>query len=134
MRAVESIFEIGILDYSKVSRQASKTVVPTSGNRNKVDILPHIPTRTIFMRVQGKDAHKKAMQRAKKKGTVVFCNKVQTSYYLNKIEYLNLNQVPLTVEIEMEQEFELSKALEISNPQKRMLEQKYEIELIDRGE
>ena len=76
--------------------------------------------------------HDRAIQRARRLGKVLSCRKVSADYYTNNIEHLNLHQKPLTVELELEPEFTITKALELTNPQ--IDEPKYGIEVIDRGE
>lgn len=139
-------FEIGILDYSRATKQrASKNAfkvvkegVPqctdslSAGWRyKKIDLPDKVPFRTVFRQFK---TYKQAKRCADNLGSVLFCRKVDSSFYFNKIEYLNLKQTPRTVEITKEDEFILNAEGELTPTQmdtKTELEQKYEIEIVD---
>lgn len=99
-------FEIGIIDHSQ---DRVMPYHPEIDGKHKVDIV-HKIQKVIFLR-----GNQKAVKRkAEKMGEVVFCRKVDSSYFLNKIEYLDLKQVPITLPIVTEQEFTLNKDMELT--------------------
>lgn len=105
------LFQIEVLDFTKRNNNYTKTVLMDKGNgREKVDLLAETPCRTLVGRFKD---HKRAIRWGKRFGTVKECYKVDTSPYLNNINYLNLDQKPITVEIELE-EFTLNENLEIT--------------------
>lgn len=66
-------------------------------------------------------------------GTVLHCVKVDTTPYLKNIEYLNLHQEPMEIEIDKE-EYVLNKAMELSRPRKRYSDKDFNAEVIDKEE
>ena len=137
-----NLYEIGVLNYSKVKKRTNTVVL--SGDRekypmtyaesgtsakNKIDVKPQAFLRTIFRKAKDQS---RAMRMGAKLGTVQYCRKVDASYYFQKIEYLNLNQQPPTVEIRNEDLFVLNAQGELTVAQERTkgeLEKKYEIEI-----
>jgi hypothetical protein len=137
-------FEIGILDYSKLKKRNSNqlafdilhggqsiyTFGHEAGWRYRKENTNSRPTfRTIFR--QAKD-NKRAKRIAERLGTVLFCQKVDTSYYTRAIEFLKLNQKPLKVSVVQEDEFILNANGELTptlRATRRELERKYEIDI-----
>ena len=105
-------FEVGILDFGHLVGKATTAFFPSYG-KNKRDMLPQPEAKTIFVTAKDGD---KAKKKAESFGAVQFCRKVDVSYFLNKIEHLNLNQKPLVIELAVEQHFELNKDMEITSP------------------
>ncbi len=130
----EHVFQIEVSDYgcrpTKYRDYKNPLWWDNEGNQGKVvDILPPPPSRTLIPL-----SHKntKAIKRwARRFGMVTSCHKVDKSYYLENIEHLNLHQEPLTIEVEQE-DFVLTKALELERPRKRFEDKKYNIEIIDK--
>ena len=78
---------------------------------NKIDILPERKHRTIFFPSKN---YKKARDWARRKfGNVLYCRKVDASYNLRRIEYLNLRQDTIDILIE-KGEFEIGSNFEIT--------------------
>jgi hypothetical protein len=135
-------FEIGILDYSKQRKRQNKlssfdVIDNTSDIRGfghdagwrfrKSNTNPSPNMRTIFRQAKDKN---RAMRIAEKLGTVLFCQKVDTSYHFLKIEGIDLKQKPITVSIELEDEFILNAKGELTPTMKATrteLEKKYEL-------
>lgn len=85
------------------------------GRVKVVDRKPIAPRRTkigLFYNIKG------AKKWGRKFGTVISCHKVDKSPYLKNIEYLNLKQEPLTIEL-VQEDYVLNKALELERPKKR---------------
>ncbi len=130
MSVIDRIFEIKVLDYSQVRNRNGKTYVPTSGNRNKIDILPEIPCRVLFKRAKN---YEQAKRWGDSFGTVVYCQKIDISYYLAKIEHLNVVEKPIELEIDTG-EFVLNKAMEITQPRRKTEHKKISLEILDKQE
>lgn len=145
MSAMLAWYEIGVLSYSKSKKRANTYVSPGVSdvvvggeygishvppkNKVKIDVKPQGFLRTIFR--QAKD-HARAMKKGERVGTVQYCRKVDASFYFQKIEYLNLRQKPLAVEIKTEDLFILNEQNELTLTQQKTkdeLEKKYEIEV-----
>ncbi len=75
-----------------------------------VDILESESYITLFLTTRSYD---RALSAAKKAGRVIFCRKVDPSYKLRRIEFLNLHQEPITIEVDR-REIEVSPELEIT--------------------
>jgi hypothetical protein len=87
--------------------------------RKTVDTLPEIPCRTIVQRFKD---YKAALRFGQRFGTVKECRKVDTIPYLSNINYLNLDQKPIAIEMEREEEFELTDTLEVRRTQEPKLD------------
>jgi hypothetical protein len=72
----------------------------------------------------------KAKRWGSRYGTVISCRKVDKSRYLENIEHLNLKQEPPTIELAQE-EFVLSRTLELERPRRRYDVDKININIID---
>ncbi len=111
----ESIFQIEVIDFRK---------------RNNGHYAPRRPRRTLFF-------HGKSKERAEswgaRFGTVLHCRKVDTTPYRKNIDFLDLHQEPISIEIERE-EYVLNKALELSRPRKRYSDKLFDAEPIDNEE
>jgi hypothetical protein len=105
------LFQIEVLDYASRDARYTKTVLMDNGyGREKVDILSEIPCRTLVGRFKN---YKRALRWGQRFGTVKECHKVDTSPYLNNINYLNLDQKPITIEVDLE-EFTVNESLEVT--------------------
>jgi hypothetical protein len=145
--AISQWFEIGVLDYSHARLRKTTYVPPGESDvvmneqyglsyippmrksKGKIDVTTGIPMRVIFRRAK---THKVAMRMAERIGTVLFCHKVDASYKMQKMEYIELNQKPMTVEIAVEDQYILNAKGELTATQqgaKGMLEQKYEVQV-----
>ncbi len=94
-----------------------------------VDAMPVAPRRTL---VELFYKYEQALRFGQRHGTVISCHKVDKSYYLENIEHLNLHQEPLTIEVEQEEDFVLSRTLELERPRRKYNEEKYNIEVDDK--
>jgi hypothetical protein len=138
-------FEARILDWSRAKPKRSTFVppgesslvmndqyglsyVPTANKlRGKVDIVTGIPIRVLFLRAKD---HKRAKRIAQRIGTLLSLRKVDASYKIKKVEYIELNQKPMMVEVNLEDQFVLNAKGELTPAQqstKGMLEQKYNL-------
>lgn len=125
----ECLYQIEIADYSKRNSGSGYTLtVFENGKKQKVDILPEAPRRTLLKRAKSSELAKRWGARF---GTVISCFKVDTEKYLNNIEYLNLAQEPIA--IEAEPEYFLNKNLEITRPRREFGGKKIELEIVDEG-
>ena len=81
--------------------------------------------------------HAKSAEIAKrwgaKFGTVLHCFKVDTTPYLKNIEFLNLHQEPMEIEIDRE-EYVLNRAMELTRPRKRFSDKNFDVEVVDKEE
>ncbi len=120
-------FQIVVQDYASWNKDALKTVLVSDGDggKQKLDILKEIPCRTLLHRVRD---YKAAIRWGERFGTVLERRKVSREPYLKNAEYLNLNQKP--VSIQMEPEFVINKAMELTREPQR--EQKIRIEIVDK--
>lgn len=119
------LFQIEVLDFSArkqgYDNYDRRTFKDNDGIiRKTVDTLPAIPCRTIVERFKD---YKAALRYGQRFGTVKECRKVDTSPYLNNINFLNLKQQPLTIEIE-QPEFTLTDSLEVTRAE---TETKFEV-------
>jgi len=105
----DHLYQLEIIDFQK---------------RNNGD---NAPSQTKIKRAKSADIAKKW---GAKFGTVLHCAKVDTTPYLKNIEYLNLNQEPLEIEIDRE-EYVLNRAMELTRPRKRFGDKK-DIEVVDK--
>lgn len=137
-------YEIGVLDYSHKKKSVAHNGVFLNTSRGlpfdsygmdagwrfrKVDKKEKVPVRVLFRQAKNKD---RAINLARKLGTVIFCHKVDSSFHFKKIEYLDLKQKPPTVTIANEDEFVLNSQGELTPTMKatrQELEKKYEIEI-----
>lgn len=97
----EHLFQIVVKNFSKRDRNGRRdtVVVPRNGIRKKVDVEPEAQRRTLIKAFRNAKA---AMRWGRRYGTVVSCQKVDTSYYLRNIEFLNLEPA-MKIEIETEE-------------------------------
>jgi hypothetical protein len=93
------------------------SLVP-KGKVKLVDTMPIAARRTIV--TQPTNKNKESIKRwAARFGTVISCRKVDSSPYTQNIEYLNLKQEPIVLEVERD-EFVLTEDLELERPQKNV--------------
>lgn len=139
-------YEIGIRDFRNVSHKSETFVsrgvsdlvfndryglsyVPPT-NKRKEDNKPKVHIRTIFRQAKSQN---RAMRIAERLGTVIFCHKVKTHYHFEKIEHLNLHQVPWTIDVEPDDEFILNAQGELTptfRATQEALERKYEVDFV----
>ena len=104
------VFQIEVLDYAHRKESGARTIGGnTHERRAKIDIPLYVPHRTLVGRFKDTNAAKRWGSRF---GTVQSCFKVHTSYYLENIEYLKLEQ-EVSVRV-TEQEFTVNRDLELS--------------------
>ena len=121
----ESLFQIVVVDYSQRGNGHRKTYVPPSTNveaRKKGKKLEqtdyakidgdYVLHRTLFRWAKnGKRAMRKVGRRF---GSIISCRKVDSHYrHLNMIEYLNLDQKKIEVDMTVE-EFTMNRDGEVS--------------------
>ena len=111
LKAREQYFEISVMDFAARPLSNGGTFVSTDKKaRTKLDVLPEIPVRTFLRPFT---SYKRAKRWGDSRGTVIACNKIDPSYYLKKIERLNIIEKPIVIPVETE-EFELGANLEIT--------------------
>jgi hypothetical protein len=113
----EKVYQIEVVDYSRQSAACDTILVIAENNGHglikvKEDIMPPPPRRTLPKRFK---SNKQAKKWGSRYGTVVGCHKVDTEYYLRNIEYLNLKQEPIVIEVEtgeyvMGRDFEVARS------------------------
>ena len=125
----------GIIDNTLVMKLALRNTytvaqgaVVKGREKRKIDVLPRVPCRTHIKRFKDSKAAKKWGGRF---GTVISCFKVDTSPYLKNIEYLNLHQEPLTIEMDRE-EYTLGSGLELQRGGRRAKGRNIRIEILDK--
>ena len=110
----EHLYQIVVEDYSKKRNGRRETILFSDGNtKKKVDIVPQVPRRTLFKRTA---KYKTALRYAEKFGTVISCQKVDESYYLKNIEFLNLGE-PRPIVIDRE-EIVVGKDFSVKRPRR----------------
>jgi hypothetical protein len=108
----ESLYQIEVLNFSRRQNYHSEDVVTKGKGKLKViDTEPQGEVRTLFKRAKDKELAKRW---ASGFGSVISCDKVDVTCYLENIEHLNLNPIP--IQIVAEQEFTINKDLEITVP------------------
>ncbi len=114
----ESAYQIEVLDFSRRrNRHYGLRGTPNGKGRKEEDRLPVADHITKVFRFRNPEAAKRwAAKKGKKKRSIISCHKVDISPYLQNIEHLNLNQEPLTIEVE--QDYVLNKVLELTRPRK----------------
>lgn len=100
--------------------------ISPKGKIKVVDTLPVAHRRTLLELFYN---YRHAIKWGARYGTVISCQKVDKSYYLNNIEHLNLNQEPITIELEQE-DYVLSKTLELERPRRKPGVGKLNVEIV----
>jgi hypothetical protein len=117
MSISESVYEIVVQEFSK-NGNFHLPFVPSeikSKPIKETDKPTRVPSRTLFK--QSKD-YRRAKKWGERFGTVISCQKVDVSYYLAKIEHLNVIVKPASIELDIGEEFVLNKTMEIKYPKK----------------
>jgi GH25 family lysozyme M1 (1,4-beta-N-acetylmuramidase) len=83
------------------------------------------------MIIPAKDTER-AKRIGRKHGRVLSCEKVDVSYYLNKIEYLKVTDKPIKIVYDKGEEYILNEALELSRPTKDYSDKIYSVEVVDK--
>ena len=124
MSAREHLFQIEVLDF----RRSSYNHPSGSSNHfafKEADRWESAPSRTVFKRAKHE---KTAKNWAKRFGSIISCVKVDTIPYTRNIEFLNLEEGMLTIQMESS-DFLVNKTMELSKEPQRT--QKIRIEVID---
>lgn len=112
-RQLDTEYEARVVPYSH-NGNGHNTVVASYTVHDEVykhvDILKSESYIALFLTARTYD---RALSAAKKVGRVIFCRKVDPSYKLRRIEFLNLHQEPITIEVDR-REIEVSPELEIT--------------------
>lgn len=130
MSYLEREYEIKIIDYvgSRKSTHINTFLPVRSSNYDKtakkIDIMSAVRYKVLFKRARN---YKSALRWGQKQGTVISCQKVDVSYHMSKIEYLNVVTKPIPIDVDM-QEFVVGEGLEVSV----VNEEKTRVEVVDR--
>lgn len=112
-RGLDTEYEARVIPYSQRHNGHNDIVASYTVHDEvykHVDILQPESYITLFLTTKN---YERALVAAKKVGRVLFCRKVDPSYKLRKIEFLNLHQEPITIEVDR-REIAISPSLEIS--------------------
>lgn len=129
----EHLYQLVILDYSKKNNNhhylvdGCPPVIDVKDGRIKVvdTLSSQPPHRTIISR---RKTAKAAMRWGSRYGTVISCEKVDTTSYLKNIEYLNLKQKPRIIKLDKE-EFIVTKRLELEHSLDTGVKKVFEIDI-----
>ena len=128
MRNTAILYRIEVADFKgrslKVREPRLNTSLASLSALNKMkfaDVPQSTPIKVLFRRAKDSKA---ARRMGEKIGTVLACCKAKSEPYLKNIEYLTIDNKPISVEVRLE-EFTLNKNLEVS----RQKEQKYNVEI-----
>lgn len=109
--------------FSEECPQCGNKDLYQKGKVKVVDTLPVAPRRTLVELFYG---YKQAIRWASKFGSVISCHKVDKTRYLENIEHLNLEQE--AVRFEVEQDYVLTRSLELERPRKTFSEKEFDVE------
>ncbi len=115
---LDIVYQTEVIDFSRrKNRRYGLRGTPNGRGRKEEDRLPVGDRETNVSHFKNAESAKRRVsKKGKKKRSIISCRKVDTSPYLLNIEHLNLNQEPMTIEVE--QDYVLNKALELSRPRK----------------
>lgn len=91
---IAPVFEVVTCNYE--GSEVKTVSVPVDKAGMKRDVLVNQHYETHFVERHNAES---AKSRASKYGSVMSCQKVDPFYFLHKIEFLNLHQIPMVVEI-----------------------------------
>lgn len=132
MSTRERLYQIKVLNFAKSKNEyKSPFIIFDEQGRvpagNMVDRMPDVPSRTLLKRFKD---NKAALRYGNRFGTVISCHKVDTDPYLKNIEFLNLKQEPIEIEVDRE-EYVLNKDLELKRPRRKSGGRQVRIEIVD---
>ena len=125
MSARDRLFQIEVLEFGK--RRGNYSAGADNGmGRKDVDHWTTAPHRTLLKRAKSAEI---AKNWAKRFGSILHCEKVDTSPYYRNIEFLNLEEKPIEIRLDRE-EFIVNKALELTRQPQRTPQ--YSVEVVDK--